>query len=591
MSNTQSATDILDLVRKNSSLVVDQQAHEPSVEESDVVINIDQAKDENGAPVDTAGLAEGALIEATDAKNSVDALTPAIDDAVNDTAALESNAALLKRYRENHGGIDQQAAAIVRTNIDNAVRRIGYNATTFNVPAVEAFGGTAASFESTQTTETTARKLAAARRIVAVENAIVQNDAIETMNDSLVEAAQGLAARAASLEPVVANITGTAPDANVEDSSLAAKIGSKNGSPATAAANLATYTTNVLVTASQQYNALGSAVAEVEETVGDAVPDAADPTASVDAEADLDATVEPTEVTADATPADSTPAVVDDVTASASEANAEPAEPETKEEPSTENVDQDTLVNESGKETTVAKPDDFDPVTGDTPKEAAEGTEVATDLPEKPKGALAASMENEDVDVADIADNISTDADLPGDATVDFPSKDEAESWVGEEGDLGAAAAEINAVDVEVVGGQHEGTSLPVLSQSDALLILRSVKDICQAVVQNEEITNRRSGILEGMHTQAQDVVAETTTEDASAALGGAVDFNLAILRTVAAAEREVAAHALNACRDLLTYVGLSCKAYTDAPAPALENDTTPSMTDEPAPGTASEDK
>lgn len=251
MSNTQSATDILDLVRKNSSLQVDQQAHtaEPSVEESDVVINIDQAKDENGAPVDTAGLAEGALVEANEAKTAVDALTPAIDDAVNDTAALESNAALLKRYRESSGGIDQQAAAIVRTNIDNAVRRIGFNATTFNVPAVESFGGTAASFESTQTTENTARKLAAARRIVAVENAIVQNDAIESMNDTLVEAAQGLAARAASLEPVVANITGAAPEANVEDSALASRIGSKNGSPATAAANLATYVSNVLVTA------------------------------------------------------------------------------------------------------------------------------------------------------------------------------------------------------------------------------------------------------------------------------------------------------------------------------------------------------
>lgn len=552
------SNSILDLVRKNSNLVIDQQSKRPSMEESDVVINIDQLRDADGAPVVTDEIVENTMLDAEAARNVVDGMEPAISDAVNDAAALEANAALLKRARTEKGGIDQQAAAIVTTNIDNAVRRIGLAASAFAFPSVESFGGTATSYTSTERAETLARDLSAARRVVAVEQAIVQAEAIGNMNEDYVEVAEGLAARAGNLETVVANITGDAPDQQVELSGLSSQIGSKNGSVGTAAANLSNYITNALVNGAKQYNALGEAVAEVEATTAD-VPEVEATVPPVEAEADLTGTEEPVDVVeatvkAEAEVEPETANDADDVAVSVA----------------VENVDKDTLVNENGVTTTKAKPDE-DVATSDTPAEAAEGSPIATTLPNKP------AMENDDPELSDIAEAYSTDADLPGDAEVDFIEPADAETMVGDEGDLDSAAAAINATDVGVTGGQHTGVSLPVLGQAEALLILKSVRDIAAAVVQHKEIVDARGTTLSGMHEQVTEVAGGTLDVETADAVNDAVDFNLAIYRKVSELERCIVAQALSNCRDLLTYVALSCKAYTAVPT-VEESDVAPSI-------------
>ncbi len=547
---------ILELIRKNSNLKVDQQSQKPSMEESDVVVNITQATDDAGTPVDTADLVEGKMVDAELSKAAVDNQEPAIANAVNDVSAMESNRALLKRHLKT-GGIDQQAAAIVMINIDNASRRINLNAAELGVPSVESFGGTAGSMQSTKAAYETTSAIAAARRVVAVEAAMVQAEAIGEHTEDLSEIADDLAARAAKLEGVVANITGDTPASNVEMDGLASRIGSTNGSVGAAASNLANYTENVLVRSATMYNNLGTAIADVESQT--------DPVVGTEGEATPAATEVEADLTADSATADT-----------AAEAPIEGTEGAV----AVENVDKDTLVNEDGKEKTVAKPEKSDPAADETPAESAEGTQVATQVPEKP----TASLENEDPDVedpdvSDIADNIETkeEGPLPGDATVEFADKEEAGEWIDEENpDLGAAADKINATDVSLTANQYQGTSLPVLGQAEALLILKSVSQICSAVNAHQSIVASRGNILEGMRSQAVDVTeAGPDSEEADVTADG-VDFNLAIYRKVSEAERTVATHALNSARDLITYVGLSCKAYDAAPVSTESADAAP---------------
>ena len=524
---------ILDLVRENTSIQYSKESKTASVEENDVVVNIDQLRDSEGTPVDTIDTPESDLVNAQQLAGEVDAQTPAIDTLTADTAALEANRVLLKRAANEKGGVDMQAAGIIRINVDQALGRRGLTASSVNMPSTESFGGTDTSLNSTNTTVEKLTQLVHAHRTITVESAMIQNDANEQAIDAYVEVAEALQARARKLEGVVANIQGAAPEGNVEIDGLASKIGSTNGSVGTAASNLATYVAGVLGTGAKQYNLIGAALAEVE--------------AAVEPIADAETTNPPVE----------TEAVID--------------EPSDAAEATVENVDSDLLVNEAGSETQVAKPEEKDVATSETPAEAAEGTVVADTLP---------STESDDPSVTDVVDNINTDADLPGDATVEFVDSAEVEEQVGgDEPDLVEGAATFNAADVEISGGNYTGTSLPVLGQAEALLITRAVDQICQAVIDYEPIANARGSVLQGIHDQVDETGAGTLDEDAAEGVGQVVDFNIAVGRKVSEAERAVIDHSLKNAKDLLTYVAQSCSAYTEAPA-------APEVVDAPADAT-----
>lgn len=546
---------ILDLVRQNTSIQYSKESKTAvAVENNDVVVNIDQLRDAEGSLVDTANSPESDLLKAQDLGNAVDAQTPAIDTITADTAALEANRVLLKRAANTKGGIDMQAAGIIRINIDKALGRRGLTASSVNVPSTESFGGTDTTLNSTNVTVEKLTQLVHAHRTIAVESAMIQNDANEQAIDAYVEVAEGLQARARKLEGVVANIQGAAPEGNVEIEGLASKIGSTNGSVGTAATNLATYVTGVLGTGAKQYNAIGNALAEVEAAVDPVVDTTAEPTTpAVETEAVIDDVADAAEVGADNTPA------VDP----AADDTAVDAAVDTK-QASTENVDKDLLVNEDGTEKQVAKPEDEDVATSETPAEAAEGTVVADTLP---------STESDDPSVTDVVDNINTDADLPGDATVEFVDSAAVEETVGgDEPDLVAGAAQFNAADVEISGGNYAGTSLPILGQAEALLITRAVDQICQAVIDYEPIANARGGVLQGIHDQVDETGSGELDEDAVEGVGQVIDFNISVGRKVSEAERAVIDHALRNAKDLLAYVAQSCKSYTDAPAaPVVE--------------------
>lgn len=511
---------ILDLVRANTSIQYSKESKTATVENNDVVVNIDQLRDADGTPVDTVDLPESDLLKAQDLSNAVDAQTPAIDTLTADTAALEANRVLLKRAANEKGGIDMQAAGIIRINVDKALGRRGLTASSVNMPSTESFGGTDTTLNSTLTSTEKLSQLVHAHRTITVESAMIQNDTNEAAIDAYVEVAEGLQARARKLEGVVANIQGAAPTSNIEIADLVSKIGSTNGSVGTAASNLATYVAGVLGTGARQYNAIGTALAEVE------------------------AVVEPV-VEAVTTPPVETEAVID-----------EPTDTDTA--ASTENVDKDLLVDPAGTEKQVAKPEDADVATSETPAEAAEGTVVASTLP---------STESEDPSVTDVVENINTDADLPGDATVEFVDSAEVEEQVGgDEPDLVEGAATFNAADVELSTGNFTGTSLPVLGQAEALLITRAVDQICQSVIDYEAIANTRGNVLQGIHDQVDETGSGVLDEETVEGVGQVIDFNIAVGRKVSEAERAIIDHSLKNAKDLLTYVAQSCSAYTEVP-------------------------
>lgn len=561
-------TDILAKMRANASINVSTENNKAviSKEETDVIINIDQAHTPEGAIVDSAGTVEDTLAIAADAQAVVDSQTPNIAQGANDIAGLESVRVLLGRHRTENGGIDMQAAPILATTINNCLRGIGLDAAAINMPAVESFGGSQSAFDSTRATETTVRSTLNSRRLVNLESMQLQAEDRGTANESYVEAAEAVLERASGLERVVANMSGEPSTSEVEVGDLAKTIGSKNGSVPVAAANLAAFVTNSLGSNALAYNNLGCAMAEVEPTEGAA--DLPPATPAIDAASGGDVTITGVEgadnvtVTVDGEPAevgaDNTPAV--EPAAAEPEPTKDPEEGETK--PSTEDgtVDKDLLVDDNGKQTTVAKPEDSDNSTSDTPAEAGEGTQIATELP----GSV--STENDDPSVSDIVENLQTDADLPGDAVIE--AEDEIAINDDEDSDLAGVAQALNTADIDVSGGNYEGGgTLPALDQAGAMLILKSVREIATAVVNYAPIAAARDQILDGTHAQLEEVASGELSVEAADAIGTATDVSTALYRTVSDAECAIGDHALNACRDLLTYVSLSCKAYTDVPA------------------------
>lgn len=569
-------TDILAKMRANASINVSTENNKAviSKEETDVIINIDQAHTPDGAIVDSAGTVEDTLAAAADAQAVVDSQTPNIAQGANDIAGLESVRVLLGRHRKENGGVDMQAAPVLATTVNNCLRGIGLDALAINMPATEAFGGSQSAFDATRTSEEKIRSTLNARRLVNLESMQLQAEDRGTANESYVEAAEAIIERAAGLERVVANMSGEPSTGEIEVGDLAKTIGSKNGSVPVAAANLAAFVSNSLGANALAYNNLGCAMAEVTPTEGSADLPPATPaidaasggdvtitgtdgadnvTVTVDGEPGADTNPAPAEVGADNTPA-TEPAAVEP------EPTKDPEEGETK--PSTEDgtVDKDLLVDDNGKQTTVAKPEDQDNSTSDSVKEAGEGTQIATELPGSP------STESDDPSVSDIVENLQTDADLPGDAVIQ--AEDDVIISDDEDADLGEVAQALNTAEVNVDGGNYAGGgTLPALDQAGAMLILKSVREIATSVVNYAPIAAARDQILDGTHQQLEEVASGELSVEAADAIGTATDVSTALYRTVSDAECAIGDHALNACRDLLTYVSLSCKAYTDVPA------------------------
>lgn len=580
---------LLDKMRANASIHISTEGNKAviSKEETDVIINIEQATTPEGAIVDSAGTVEDTLAGAADAQAIVDSQTPNIAQGANDIAGLEAARVVISRHKTENGGIDMQSAPILATTLNNCLRGINLNTESINMPATEAFGGTQSAFEATRSLEGNVREALVARRIVNLESVQLQAEDRSNAGDSYVEAAEAILERTAGLERVVGNMSGSPASGEIEVGELAKTIGSKNGSIAVATSNLASFVKNALGTNATLYNSLGCALAEVEQTEPSA--DLPPATPAIDAASGGDVTITGTDgadnvsVTVDGEPGSDTPAeVTADNTPAVEPAAADPepakAEPEKDPEakPSTEDgtVDKDLIVDDNSKQTQVAKPADQDIATSDTPAEAADGTQIATELP----GSV--STENDDVSVSDLVENLQTDEDLPGDAVIE--AEDELAISDDGEVDLGAVAQTLNATDIDVSAGNYEGGgTLPALDQASALLILKSVREIAESVVNYKPIADQRPPILEGVHTQLEEVASGTMAVESADAIGTATDFSVALYRTVSDAECKIGEHALNACRDLLTYVSLSCKAYTDVPT--VEADTPVA---DPEPGT-----
>lgn len=566
--------NLIERMRNNASIHVSTESGSPVVskEETDVIINIDQARTDEGAAVDTSGTVEDTLVAAADAQALVDSQTPNIAQAANDIAGLESARVLLARHKTEKGGIDMQSAPVVETLIGNCLRGIQLAPADIGMPSVESFGGSNSAFDSTRDLEGSVREALTARRIVNLESVQVQAADRANANGTFVEAAEALLERAAGLERVVANITGEPANSEVEAGELAKTVGSKNGSVAVAASNLAGYVKNVLVTGATQYNNLGCALAEVTPAAEEPAEVVA-PVEEVDVDAAAaagagDVTITGTDgadnvsVTVDGAAAGDTPAEVDDQNVATDTPAADDDKGEEKVSTEDNSVDKDLIVDDLGAEKKVEKPEDEDIGTSDTAAEAGEGTQIATDLPHHP------STESDDPSVSDIVENFSTDEDLPGDAVVE--AEDEVlVSADGDDVDLAEVAKGLNATEVSISGGNYEGATLPTLDQASALLVIKSVREVAESVIAYQGIAGSRDSILDGTHAQLDEVAGGALPNEAADQIGAACDFGVALYRTVSDTEAKVIEHALNTGRDLLTYVSLSCKAYTEAPVAA----------------------
>lgn len=575
--------NLLEQMRNNASIHVSTEGNKSVVskEETDVIINIDQARTDTGAAVDTAGTVEDTLADAADAQAIVDSQTPNIAQGANDIAGLESARVMLGRHKTENGGIDMQSAPIIATTLNNCLRGIGMNTENINMPSTEAFGGSQSAFDATRDLEGNVRQALNARRIVNLESVQLQAADRATANDSYLEAAESILERASGLERVAANINGEPANGEIEVGELAKTIGSKNGSVAVAASNLAAYVKNVIGTGAAQYNALGCALAEVEPAPAPAPVEGeveATDTGNVtitgaDGADNVSVTVDgadagDTETAAPAAGAE-TPAEVDDTNVATDKPAADGDKGEEKVSTEDNTVDKDLIVTDTNKESTIAKPEDADIGTSDTAAEAGDGTQIATDLPHHP------STESDDVSVSDIVENFETDEDLPGDAVVEA----ENEALIDADGDdvnLAEVAKTLNSTEIDVSAGNYTGSgTLPALDQASAMLIIKSVREIGEAVIAYPAIAGQREQILEGTHSQLEEVGTGELPAETADEIGNAADFGVALYRTVSDAETKVISHALSCARDLLTYVSLSCKAYTEAPV-AVEEPATP---------------
>lgn len=594
--------NLLTQMRANASIHVSTEGNKSVVskEETDVIINIDQARTDDGAAVDTSGTVEDTLANAADAQAVVDSQTPAIAQGANDIAGLESARVMLGRHKTEKGGIDMQSAPIIATTLNNCLRGIGLKTENLNMPSTEAFGGSQSAFDATRDLETNVRGALTARRIVNLESVQLQAEDRETANGSFTEAAEAILERAAGLERVAANINGEPGSAEIDVGDIAKSIGSKNGSVAVAASNLAAYVKNVLVTGATQYNTLGNALAEVTpEPAPAAVPAPVDEgevatggevnISGTDGADNVSVTVDgaaagDTETTAPAAGAD-TPAEVDDTNAATDKPAADTEKGTDKVSTEDNTVDKDLIVTDTNKESTIAKPEDADISTSDTAAEAGEGTQIATDLPHHP------STESDDVSVSDIVENFNTDEDLPGDAVIQ--SEDEVNlNDDGDDVDLSEVAKTLNSTEIDVSADNYEGGStLPALDQASAMLVVKSVREIAEAVIAYQPIASARGAILDGTHAQLDEVDGGELPVETADQIGSATDFGVALYRTVSDTETKVVEHALNSARALLTYVSLSCKAYTETPSVedaatadvAAATDAIPPAAEEPA--------
>lgn len=567
--------NLLSQMRANASIHVSTEGNKSVVskEETDVIINIDQARTDDGSAVDTSGTVEDTFAVAADAQAVVDSQTPAIAQGANDIAGLESARVLLGRHKTEKGGIDMQSAPILATTLNNCLRGIGLQTEHLNMPSTEAFGGSQSAFDATRDLEANVRTALTARRIVNLESIQLQAEDRDTANGSFVEAAEALLERAAGLERVAANISGEPGTAEIEVGELAKSVGSTNGSVAVAASNLAAYVKNVLVVGANQYNSLGCAIAEVEAPapVAEVPPvEAADAGGNVnitgtDGADNVSVTVDGAEAgdtaTAPAAGTD-TPAEVTDAGVATDTPAADPDAKTDKVSTEDNTVDKDLIVTDTNKESTVAKPEDADLSTSDTAAEAGEGTQIATDLPHHP------STESDDVSVSDIVDNFDTDEDLPGDAVVEAENEALIDSDGSDDVDLSEVAKTLNSTEIDVSADNYAGGStLPALDQASAMLIVKSVREIGEAIIAYQPIAAARGSILEGTHSQLDEVSSGELPTETADDIGKATDFGVALYRTVSDTESKVVEHALNSARSLLTYVSLSCKAYTEVPA------------------------
>lgn len=591
--------NLLAQMRANASIHVSTEGNKAVVskEETDVIINIDQARTDDGAAIDTSGTVEDTLVAAADAQAVVDSQTPNIDQGANDIAGLEAARVMLARHKTENGGIDMQSAPVIQTTLNNCLRGIGMSAESINMPSSEAFGGSQSAFDATRDLETNIRGALTARRLVNLESIQLQAADRESANGSFVEAAEALLERASGLERVAANISGEPGSAEIDAGDLAKSIGSKNGSVAVAASNLAAYVKNVLVVGATQYNALGSALAEVEDVTAptDAIADVAVDAATsaapggdvsitgADGAANVSVTVDGAAAgdTETAAPAKGTeaPAEVDDTNAATDKPAGEKDKGQDKVSTEDNTVDKDLIVNDAGKETKIDKPADADMGTSDTAAEAGDGTQIATDLPSHP------STESDDVGVSDIIENFSTDEDLPGDAVVEAEDEGLIDAD-GDDVDLAEVSKTLNATDVSVSGDNYAGGStLPTLDQASAMLIVKSVREIGESIIAYQGIANSRPSILDGAHSQLEEVDAGELPNEAADSIGNATDVSAALYRTVSDGEAAVIEHSLNSARSLLTYVSLSCKAYTETPSVEEAPPAAESAPGEAAPG------